>query len=258
MIKLKEQYEGNNAAPDWDELARLSRLCIGSSSIREFSERTGLSRAFLSAIRNNKLRGVPTRRSLCRMTSQEAKPENGITSRQLLRAAGYSDDTDAEDISAEQTKKRREFSGDFLDAVEEYCAADISVNAAAQCFIRYFMEKKESYSFHVISEKGAVVIKDESVESAVGVHIHICVFALAGEASLAGVAAMAAVLKLQKIREQFKEGGAEDDIKFYLMTDDDDTAACLKKHYSSNSDVEILYTKDHQFAVRYAVSIRND
>ncbi|MCD8013349.1 MAG: hypothetical protein LUG99_09265 [Lachnospiraceae bacterium] len=82
---------------DLEELSRLSRLCVGSRTLVDYSKLTGLSTSFISKIVNasdNLAR--PTKRSLRRFTGANNEyAENGITAEQLFTAAGYEpDETD--------------------------------------------------------------------------------------------------------------------------------------------------------------------
>ena len=81
----------NAAVISWngEELARLSRLLIGSRSIRDFAKISDLSVGFLSRITNNSLKSAPTRRSLEKLAEEKNEPQNGITFHDLMKAAGY-------------------------------------------------------------------------------------------------------------------------------------------------------------------------
>lgn len=87
---------------DLDKLAELSKLAIGGRSLREFAKLCDLSEGFLSRLTSGKLNGVPTRRSLAKITSAESKPQNGITFGDLMRASGY------KYIEPEAVKKSKE------------------------------------------------------------------------------------------------------------------------------------------------------
>lgn len=78
---------------DRDELAKLAKLAIGSRTIREFANQSGLSEGFLYRLTNGKLVSAPTRRSIVRLASDECRPQNGVTLAKLMSAAGYNFDS---------------------------------------------------------------------------------------------------------------------------------------------------------------------
>lgn len=82
------------------ELARLTQLAMGNRSLSEYAHQTGLSIGFLSRLLNAKSPSLPSVRSLARLTSGNAAPENGITYHMMLEAAGY--DLEPEKETAEQ------------------------------------------------------------------------------------------------------------------------------------------------------------
>ncbi len=81
-----------------ERLAELSKLAIGGRTLKNFSELSGLSEGFLSRLTTGKLNSAPTKRSLVKLMS--AKPQNGITLKEIMNAAGYS----FEGVSNEQSE----------------------------------------------------------------------------------------------------------------------------------------------------------
>ena len=71
-----------------NDLARLVDQAIGSRSKTDFAEEAGLSISFVSRLVNRTLPGIPSTRSLMKISS--AHPQNGITQQMLFEAAGYS------------------------------------------------------------------------------------------------------------------------------------------------------------------------
>lgn len=74
---------------DRERLAELSNLAIGSRSLREFANQSGLSEGFLSRLTTGKLTSAPTRRSLAKLMAETSRPQNGITLGDMMEAAGY-------------------------------------------------------------------------------------------------------------------------------------------------------------------------
>lgn len=74
---------------DMMKLAELSKLAVGSRTLREFANLSGLSESFLSRLTTGKLKSIPTRRSLAKLTAASSKPQNNITFRDIMLAAGY-------------------------------------------------------------------------------------------------------------------------------------------------------------------------
>lgn len=74
---------------DMMKLAELSKLAVGSRTLREFAKQSGLSESFLSRLTTGKLKSIPTKRSLAKLTTASSKPQNNITFRDVMSAAGY-------------------------------------------------------------------------------------------------------------------------------------------------------------------------
>ena len=76
----------NAAVISWngEELARLSRLLIGSRSIRDFAKISDLSVGFLSRITNNSLKSAPTRRSLEKLAEEKRREAEKLAERNNL------------------------------------------------------------------------------------------------------------------------------------------------------------------------------
>ena len=72
-----------------EKLAELSKLAIGSRTLKKFAVQSGLSEGFLSRLTTGKLKSLPTRRSLMKLTAEDGGPQNGITLCTLMQAAGY-------------------------------------------------------------------------------------------------------------------------------------------------------------------------
>lgn len=101
---------------DLKELSRLAKLCIGSRTLVEYSRLTGLSTSFLSRIVNaSENLARPTKRSLLRFTGEDdGYAENGVTSGQLLAAAGYETD----EVDEQKSKPEPASEGDGLTAAD--------------------------------------------------------------------------------------------------------------------------------------------
>lgn len=155
----KETGLGPNPAVDAQELARLARLCLGSTSTILFSQRTGLSRSFLSAVLNANLRSIPSKKSLEKMASPEAQPQNGITATQLLKAAGYQPDGPATATPAAPAKVD---GSSFLNEVQQYCAADIEqMRIAAQCMVGELIGRNTLPKFTISMENAWIAVTEE-------------------------------------------------------------------------------------------------
>lgn len=231
----KETGLGPNPAVDAQELARLARLCLGSTSTIMFSKRTGLSRSFLSAVLNGNLRSTPSKKSLEKMASPEAQPQNGITAAQLLKAAGYQPDGPAADVPAAAVKLD---GPTFLNEVQQYCAADIEqMRIAAQCMIGELMKRNASPRFAVHVETGWASVMEEAHEIP---RFHVCMPAFISDGHLAVYAAAAAVLRLGEARRAFKDCEA----RFYILTNNEALGTYLCRAFASTADMEILLTKD--------------
>lgn len=72
-----------------EKLAELSKLAIGSRTLKKFAVQSGLSEGFLSRLTTGKLKSLPSRRSLIKLTAETSRPQNGITLYALMHAAGY-------------------------------------------------------------------------------------------------------------------------------------------------------------------------
>lgn len=79
----------SNKSFDKEKLASLTKLAIGSRTIREFSTVSKLSEGFLSRLTMQRLESPPTRRSLAKITARQCEPQNGVTFEKLMQAAGY-------------------------------------------------------------------------------------------------------------------------------------------------------------------------
>lgn len=231
----KETGLGPNPAVDAQELARLARLCLGSTSTILFSKRTGLSRSFLSAVLNANLRSTPSKKSLEKMASPDAQPQNGITAAQLLKAAGYQPDGPAAAAPAAPVKVD---GSTFLNEVQQYCAADIEqMRTAAQCMVGELIRRSIQPRFTISMETGWISITEEDREAP---RLHICMPAFILDEHLAAYAAAAAVLRLGEARRAYKDREAS----FYILTNNEALGAYLCQAFSTATDMEILLTKD--------------
>lgn len=232
----KETGLGPNPAVNAQELARLARLCLGSTSTILFSKRTGLSRSFLSAVLNANLRSIPSRKSLEKMASPEAQPQNGITAAQLLKAAGYQPDEPA--AAAAPAAPVRLDGSTFLNEVQQYCAADIDqMRIAAQCMVGELMKRNASPRLAISIENGWMSVTEEVRDAS---RLHICMPAFIADEHLAAYAAAAAVLRLGEARRAYKDREA----RFYILTNNEALGTYLVRAFSTAEDMEILLTKD--------------
>ena len=208
----KEQGIGPNLAFDANELARLARLCLGSTSTVDFSKRAGLSRSFLSAVLNANLRGQPSRKSLEKMAKPEAQPQNGITAAQLLKAAGY--ESDSQPVVIDPVIPAKLESPTFLNEVQRYCAADVEeMRISAQCMVGELIKRDVSPRLTVDIGDGRVIITEKKPDGGSPLcHIGIPAFVL--EEHLVAYAVSAAVLRLGEVRREYK--GCN--VRFYILT----------------------------------------
>jgi hypothetical protein len=93
--KMTTKYEEKDVTSAEDfhfknvKLAELTQQAMGNRSLKAYSEATGLSMGFLSRLMNGKLPNLPSMRSLARLTSPAAEPQNNISYEMMLEAAGY-------------------------------------------------------------------------------------------------------------------------------------------------------------------------
>lgn len=80
-----------NNQKNMDRLIQLIQLAKGDRSIRTYAEMSGISASNISRILNGKLAKTPSKEMLERLTSADAKPQNGVTLEDLLLEAGYQD-----------------------------------------------------------------------------------------------------------------------------------------------------------------------
>jgi len=71
------------------ELSKLTSMCVGNRTIKEFSASSGVSRSLLSKIINSKLENPPSKRSLLRIAQNNSNPRNGITVKDFYKAVKY-------------------------------------------------------------------------------------------------------------------------------------------------------------------------
>lgn len=74
---------------DKQRLSDLTRLVMGNRSMVQFSHDTGLNRGLIGTIINKKLDNPPSQRSIYRMMSPTAMPQNEVSLNDMLAAAGY-------------------------------------------------------------------------------------------------------------------------------------------------------------------------
>lgn len=241
----KKQGAGPTPVFDPQELAKLARLCLGSASTIEFSQRTGLSRSFLSAVLNANLRGRPSRRSLKKMTSPNAQPQNGITEAQLLRAAGYDPDA-LMPVSAAEAPEAQKGSV-FLEEVQQYCAADIdSMRTAAQCMVAELIKKDASPRLTLSIERSWVSISEEPPNGEPSL-LHICIPAFVPEEHLIPFAVSAALLLFGEAQRRYKGPN----VQFHILTDSESLFEFLSKSFLAEMNLEILLTKEPAMCRRY-------
>lgn len=138
---------------DRERLAELSKLAIGSRTLREFANQSGLSEGFLSRLTTGKLTSAPTRRSLAKLTADMSKPQNGITLDDMMAAAGYLY------TASELKETRRNTSGDeeTVPAKVQYAAfpaylTALTLEASGQIGQRYSSENQRE--MFVLSPRG--------------------------------------------------------------------------------------------------------
>lgn len=74
---------------DKQRLSDLTRLVMGNRTVVQFSHDTGLNRGLIGMIINKKLDNPPSQRSIYRMMSSSAMPQNNVPLTDMLAAAGY-------------------------------------------------------------------------------------------------------------------------------------------------------------------------
>lgn len=223
------------SAFDAAELARLARLCLGSTSTIQFSQRTGLSRSFLSALLNANLRSRPSRRSLEKMTSPNASPQNGITEAQLLKAAGY--DSDCQISSSTPATPK---ASTFLEDVQRYCAADIDhMCVTAQYMVGELIKKGDSPKLIISVENGLVSISENPSNGEQHL-LHICIPAFVPEDHLIPFAVSAATLQFGEARRRYKDCTA----RFHILTDCKSLCDFLSAAFSTEANLEISLIND--------------
>lgn len=74
---------------DKQRLSDLTRLVMGNRTMVQFSHDTGLNRGLIGTIINKKLDNPPSQRSIYRMMSPAAMPQNNVPLNDVLAAAGY-------------------------------------------------------------------------------------------------------------------------------------------------------------------------
>lgn len=246
-MNTNDKKQGTDLTPVFDpqELAKLARLCLGPASTVEFSQRTGLSRSFLSAVLNANLRGRPSRRSLKKMTSPNAQPQNGITEAQLLRAAGYDPDALTPVSVAEAPKAQKD--SVFLEEIQQYCAADIDrMCTAAQCMVGELIKKDDLPRFTLSIERSWVSILEKPMNGKPPL-LHICIPAFVPEEHLIPFAVSAALLLFGEAQRQYKG----QNVQFHILTDSESLFDFLSKSFLSEMNLEILLTKESVVCRQY-------
>lgn len=227
---MKEQ----RIAFDENELARLARLCLGSTSTVDFSKRSGLSRSFLSAVLNANLRGQPSRKSLEKMAKPEAQPQNGITAAQLLKAAGY--ESDNQPMVVDPVVPTKLESPTFLNEVQRYCAADVEqMRISAQCMVGELIKKDVSPRLTIDIGNDRVIITEKKLDGGSPLY-HIGIPAFVLDEHLVAYAVSAAALRLGEARREYK--GC--DVRFYILTNNESLCDFLSKAFCTETDMEIL------------------
>lgn len=74
---------------DKQRFSDLTRLVMGNRTMVQFSHDTGLNRGLIGTIINKKLDNPPSQRSIYRMMSSAAMPQNNVSLNDMLAAAGY-------------------------------------------------------------------------------------------------------------------------------------------------------------------------
>lgn len=219
-----------------EELARLAKLCVGTTSTVVFSERAGLSRAFLSAILNGKLKGKPSKRSLRKMVASDAQPQNGVTEAQLLEAAGY--DPASNVIEEPPTPSVKLNGSSFLDEVQEYCNADINgIRIAAQCITGELIQKINPARFTIEAASGWVTITEDRPNNESPL-LHVCIPAFVSAENLMAQAFSAAVLRYGEARRKHKAC----DARFYIISNSRELCEFIAKALGVDEDVSMLLT----------------
>lgn len=93
---LTNAVGSEKSAFDKQRLSELTRLVMGDRTVVQFSQDTGLNRGLIGMIINRKLDNPPSQRSIYRMMSSTAKPQNNIPLNEMLAAAGYAPAADEE------------------------------------------------------------------------------------------------------------------------------------------------------------------
>lgn len=172
------------------------------------------------------------------MVSPNAQPQNGITEAQLLQAAGYGPESQTS-ASAPEAPAAHEGST-FLEEVQQYCAADINrISAAAQCMVGELIKKNASPKLTLHVENSWVAISEELPDSESPL-LHICIPAFVPEEHLIPFAVSAALLQFGEAKRRYKDST----VRFHILTDSASLCNFLSASFHSETNLEILLTKD--------------
>lgn len=156
---IRNDIEKNSIQYDPYRLAELARLAIGTRSISDFCEQTQLSKSFVSRILNAKLSAPPARRTLCRFAGPQATPENNISLKDMLMAAGYSTTIDEPTLS-ESTLAGEENESELTNMVQMHFSK--SPTFGLSVFLNALManEYGEAYSIEFQPSVFSLKIRD--------------------------------------------------------------------------------------------------
>ena len=103
-----EEYTQGSRSPT-PQLNELIKLAIGTRSLRQVEEESGISHGLLGKVLNNTQKASVD--LLHKLTAEEAHPQNGITYMMLMEAAKY---IPAHEASAERVSTREPTAKDFV------------------------------------------------------------------------------------------------------------------------------------------------
>lgn len=235
---------------DADKLSDLARLCIGSRSLVDYCEKTGLSQSFVSRICNGKLVNAPTKRSLARFVGPENEhAENGITLDMLMLAAGYSPLlTDEPDITDKSDQTTENLS--VSDAVPMFCTSQspiLPMNLLLNVLIEKGMEPKFTLDF----KPGTFTIRSKEVGTIVGIPA----FSVAKEE--VGAIQLSVLQRIILALNESRQGRT----LYFVITDSEEVYEKLIDILPKVDDVNmsILYTADyHGFSKQIFISSDNN
>lgn len=88
---MKKEIEISKKSGTFDaqKLSEITRLCIGTRTVTEYAKRVGISRQYIQKMLSGNMINPPRQRTLLRMASPDAAPQNDVTIEDFYRCCGY-------------------------------------------------------------------------------------------------------------------------------------------------------------------------